>query len=415
MRPRVDYEQHGRTYARHRRPDPRIAARIHAALGDARTVRERRRGRRLLRAGRPLGARGRAERDDARPAAAAARRRPSTDARSRSRSTTTRSTPRWRASRSTTGTRSRTACASCAASRAGRSSCSPSISTACPPGNRTTSPPAWRSSARASRAWRTSPRRSAAGRASRRSRPPPTAQDGFFEAFWNRPEAMLDPAVRGVAVDVGAAAAGRRGADRRAARRRPGERRVGRRARAPARAQRARRLAALVVSEPAAQGEEIGFATAVHSGPNSALALAVTRDERGVGVAARLEPALRVGHQDAVAERPLRCRRRGSADDRDVEQGVRRQMLTADLDAVDLLAERDRAALRRASAAASAWPTRRAHRQARSPPRPRRGRLRSASDLRDLDARLPLRSARDLMPRADAEPSSPKPGASTRR
>jgi SAM-dependent methyltransferase len=35
---RVDYEQHGRTYARHRRPDPRIAARIHAALGDARTV-----------------------------------------------------------------------------------------------------------------------------------------------------------------------------------------------------------------------------------------------------------------------------------------------------------------------------------------------------------------------------------------
>lgn len=35
---RVDYEQHGRAYARHRRPDPRIAARIHAALGDARTV-----------------------------------------------------------------------------------------------------------------------------------------------------------------------------------------------------------------------------------------------------------------------------------------------------------------------------------------------------------------------------------------
>jgi SAM-dependent methyltransferase len=34
----VDYERHGRTYAAHRRPDPRIAARIHAALGDARTV-----------------------------------------------------------------------------------------------------------------------------------------------------------------------------------------------------------------------------------------------------------------------------------------------------------------------------------------------------------------------------------------
>lgn len=36
--PRVDYEQHGRTYAHHRRPDPRIAVRIHAALGDAGTV-----------------------------------------------------------------------------------------------------------------------------------------------------------------------------------------------------------------------------------------------------------------------------------------------------------------------------------------------------------------------------------------
>ncbi len=38
MTPRVDYELHGRTYARHRRPDPRIAAAIQAALGDARTV-----------------------------------------------------------------------------------------------------------------------------------------------------------------------------------------------------------------------------------------------------------------------------------------------------------------------------------------------------------------------------------------
>lgn len=38
MPPRVDYERHGRTYARHRQADPRIAARIHAALGDARTV-----------------------------------------------------------------------------------------------------------------------------------------------------------------------------------------------------------------------------------------------------------------------------------------------------------------------------------------------------------------------------------------
>jgi SAM-dependent methyltransferase len=35
---RVDYERHGRTYATHRRSDPRIAARVHAALGDAETV-----------------------------------------------------------------------------------------------------------------------------------------------------------------------------------------------------------------------------------------------------------------------------------------------------------------------------------------------------------------------------------------
>jgi len=34
----VDYEKHGLTYAQHRRPDPRIAAHIHQALGDARTV-----------------------------------------------------------------------------------------------------------------------------------------------------------------------------------------------------------------------------------------------------------------------------------------------------------------------------------------------------------------------------------------
>lgn len=37
-RQRVDYEQHGTAYAQHRRADPRIAARVHAALGDARTI-----------------------------------------------------------------------------------------------------------------------------------------------------------------------------------------------------------------------------------------------------------------------------------------------------------------------------------------------------------------------------------------
>src|SRR3712207_2329406 len=35
---KVDYEHHGKTYSQHRRADPRIAARIHAALGTARTV-----------------------------------------------------------------------------------------------------------------------------------------------------------------------------------------------------------------------------------------------------------------------------------------------------------------------------------------------------------------------------------------
>lgn len=38
MPPRVDYDKHGRSYTRFRRADPRIAARIHAALGQARTV-----------------------------------------------------------------------------------------------------------------------------------------------------------------------------------------------------------------------------------------------------------------------------------------------------------------------------------------------------------------------------------------
>ena len=37
-KPVVDYEEHGLTYSRHRRADPRIGARIHAALGEARTV-----------------------------------------------------------------------------------------------------------------------------------------------------------------------------------------------------------------------------------------------------------------------------------------------------------------------------------------------------------------------------------------
>jgi len=34
----MNYDEHGHGYSLHRRPDPRIASRIHAALGDARTV-----------------------------------------------------------------------------------------------------------------------------------------------------------------------------------------------------------------------------------------------------------------------------------------------------------------------------------------------------------------------------------------
>jgi len=93
---RVDYEQHGRTYARHRRADPRIAARITAALGDAHPVLNVGAGigsyepldrwvlavepSAVMRAQRPA---------DAAPAIALAP--------SRCPSTTTRSTPRWRA------------------------------------------------------------------------------------------------------------------------------------------------------------------------------------------------------------------------------------------------------------------------------------------------------------------------------
>ena len=45
---------------------------------------------------------------------------------------------------------------------------------------------------------------------------PADCADGFFEAFWNRPERLLDPVGPRLAVDVGAAATRRRGGDRRA-------------------------------------------------------------------------------------------------------------------------------------------------------------------------------------------------------
>jgi hypothetical protein len=54
--------------------------------------------------------------------------------------------------------------------------------------------------------------------------------DGFFEAFWRRPEAFARSRCSGVAVDLGAAGAGRRGTDRGAPGRGAGVRRLGRRA-----------------------------------------------------------------------------------------------------------------------------------------------------------------------------------------
>ena len=46
---------------------------------------------------------------------------------------------------------------------------------------------------------------------------PGDCEDGFFEAFWRRPEALLDPAIRASQSMWTLLGAGRRGADRRAA------------------------------------------------------------------------------------------------------------------------------------------------------------------------------------------------------
>ena len=193
--PRVDYDEHGRTYTRHRRPDPRIAARIRAALGDARTVVNVGAGAgsyepadldvtavepsAVMRAQRPPGA---APVVDAR-----AERLPFAD---------DTSTRRWPASRSTTGSRRRRASRRCGASRAGRSSCSRSTSSACRSGRGDylaealeIERPRFPSIALVEQALggRTRVERIAT---------PGDCEDGFFEAFWRRPEALVDPTVR---------------------------------------------------------------------------------------------------------------------------------------------------------------------------------------------------------------------------
>ena len=191
MAARVDYEERRAHLRAHRRTDPRIAARIHAALGDARTV---------LNVGAGAGSyepatagcwpSSRARR--CAPSARRARRRSSPRGPRRCRSTTTRSTPRWPASPSTTGSRRRPGWPSCAASPAARSSCSPSTSTrsrlaegALPRG----------AGDRAPALPRVDDVAAALGGRTRIERIPTPADcaDGFFEAFWKRPEAMLDP------------------------------------------------------------------------------------------------------------------------------------------------------------------------------------------------------------------------------
>jgi hypothetical protein len=141
----VDYEKHGRTYAVHRRPDPRIAARIHAALGDARTV---------LNVGAGTGS---YETNDrwvlavvrlCALSAGVTRLRRSPPGRRRFRLMTTQSTLQWLASRSTTGSRPGPGWQSCVAWRADRSSSSRSNLTSFPHGSGSSSPKGSRSSER---------------------------------------------------------------------------------------------------------------------------------------------------------------------------------------------------------------------------------------------------------------------------
>ena len=217
--PHVDYEEHGAPTRRIGAPDPRIAARIQAALGDARTVLNVGAGAGLLRAGGPLGARGRAERDDARPAPAgrgpgARRARPR-----RCRSTTTRSTRRWRASRSTTGSRRRPA--SRELRRVARGpvvvftfdlDALPAWQQRLPRarGSRSSGP-------RFPRHRRRSPQRSAARRGSSAIPTPADCTRRLLRGVLEPARGAARPGRPRVAVDVGAARPGRRGADRRPA------------------------------------------------------------------------------------------------------------------------------------------------------------------------------------------------------
>ena len=144
------YDSIGRTYTATRQTDPRIAARIWAALGDGRTV---------VNVGAGTGSYEPPDHEvtAVEPSAVMIAQRPPHAARAVQATAEhlpfeDDSLPRWRCSRCTTG--------ATGGRDARRSS------------RRTRSPPRWRS-----------------------CRCPGTA-DGFFSAFWRRPEAYLDPAVR---------------------------------------------------------------------------------------------------------------------------------------------------------------------------------------------------------------------------
>ena len=194
-----DALRHDRPHVHARRAGPIRGSRrsIHAALGDARTRRERRRGHRQLRA-RPIATSSRSSRrrrcsrsapPDAAPAVRARRGGAAVPRRARS-------TPRSRSSPCTTGTTSSAGCAELRASRAARSSSAstPSSSDELLARRRLLPRDRRRSTTERTRARH----RAASARSSTSQRVEPVpvpadCVDGFAACFWNRPEAYLDP------------------------------------------------------------------------------------------------------------------------------------------------------------------------------------------------------------------------------
>ena len=213
----VDYEHHGRGYARRRRADPRIAARIHAALGDARTV---------LNVGAGPGPTSRATAGCWR-SSRARRCAPSGPPRRRRRSRRRRSRCRF----DDDAVDAAMACVTIhhwsrprrrprrAAPRRPRPGRRLHLRTrrAARVAARLLRRGDWGSSCRASAPSMRSPPSSAARTRVETIPTPADCIDGFFEAYWNRPEALLDPEVRAAQSIWAADRARDRGADRRRA------------------------------------------------------------------------------------------------------------------------------------------------------------------------------------------------------